>query len=62
MPEKMATNGIWTHAWTPTSNRGGCIDACLLGDVTRSFQLHDIKLFNNFRSISIVLLGGRAIT
>jgi len=25
--------------------RGACIDACLSGDVTRSFWLYDIKLF-----------------
>jgi len=29
--------------WVP--NRGACIDAYLSGDVTRSFRLHDIKLF-----------------
>jgi len=28
--------------WVP--NRGMCIDACLSGDVTHSFWLHDIKL------------------
>jgi len=27
--------------WVP--NCGACIDACLLGDVTRSFRLYDIK-------------------
>jgi len=29
--------------WVP--NRGACIDACLSGNVTRSFRLHDIKFF-----------------
>jgi len=26
------------------SNGGACIDACLSSDVTRSFQIHDMKL------------------
>jgi len=30
------------------SNRGAYIDACLSGDVTRSFRLHDIKPFVQF--------------
>jgi len=30
-------------------NRDACIGSCLSGDVTRSFRLHDIKLFNKIR-------------
>jgi len=30
-------------------NRGTCIDVCLSGDVTRSFWLHNIKLFRELK-------------
>jgi len=37
--------------WVP--NRGACIDACLSCDVTRSFQLHDIKALRLIAEMSV---------
>jgi len=36
-------------------NRGACNDACLSGDVTCSFWLHNIKLFKTIRSFCCLL-------
>jgi len=50
--------------WVP--NRGACIDACLSGDVTRSFRLHDestsFESFDMRSTITVVKLIKHAET